>query len=127
MPPQLTWVHTACILPVHYPQGLCHARLYSRILEKTWPLLCATGIWGLSESTLGPAPQVSHAVISPVLRHSETGNHMGAYHHSEPKGNPGHQMPKLMQGSKAPCLSDWVKGRREQTQHPPLLLYYSPP
>lgn len=44
MTPRLTWVHTACILPVHYPQGLCHSRLYSRTLAKTWLLLGATGL-----------------------------------------------------------------------------------
>ena len=36
-------------------------------------------------------------------------------------------MPTLMQGSKAPCLPDWAKGRREQTRHPALLLCYSLP
>lgn len=102
MPPRLTWVHTACILPVQYPQGLCHTCLYSRTLEKTWPLLCATGLWGLSESTLGPTPQVSHAVISPLLRHSEIGNHMGAYHYSEPQGksrSPNTQIDAGIQGT----------------------------
>lgn len=102
MTPRLTWVHTACILPVRYPQGLCHACCYSRTLKKTWPLLCATGLCGLSERTLGPTPQVSHAVISPLLRHSETGNHMDAYHHSEPQGqfrSPNAQIDAGIQGT----------------------------
>lgn len=127
MTPRLTWVHTACILPVRYPHGLCHACLYSRTLKKTWPLLCATGLCGLSERTLGPTPQVSHAVISPLLRHSETGNHMDAYHHSEPQGQFRSPNAQIDAGIQAPCLPDWAKGRREQTQHPPLLPYYSPP
>ena len=86
MTPRLTWVHAAWILPVHYPpRPLSPTSLLPDPCE-TWLLLGATGFWGLSESTLGPTPRGSRAVISPLLRHSETGNNMGAYRHSEPQG-----------------------------------------
>lgn len=41
---------------------------------------------GLYEGTSGPSPQVSPAVISPPLCHSERADTMGTYHLSKPQG-----------------------------------------
>lgn len=80
---------------------------------------CApTGLCGLSEA-LGPTPQVSHAVISPLLRPQWNRKpHMDAYHHSEPQGQfRSPNAPKLMQGSRHPAFQTGPKAGREQTQH----------
>lgn len=108
-----------------YPQGLCHA-CYRGPLRKHGrscaPRVSAAYLKGLR------ARLCVHAVISPssVTVKQET-TWMPTSLTRTSRVIQVTKCPNWMQGSKAPCLPDWAKGGREQTQHPPLIPYYSPP